>query len=300
MKELHKPVLLAEVLAWLKPREGESYFDMTAGYGGHAREVLKLTRNYKDAVLNDRDERAVSVLREKDWILKQVQDDSYKPEIMHGDFYSTASSLVECNRTFDLILGDFGVSSPQLDEKLRGFSYIFDAPLDMRMDVRQKLSARTIVNEWSEREIAEILEKYGELSGGLARGVARAITSARPVETTGRLAEVVRDRMGRAWTHPEARVFQAVRIAVNGELEQIEKVLPLIPKLLRPGGRVALISFHSLEDRLVKGFLAEAASYGEDSELRILTKKPVVAGNVEVENNPRARSAKLRVAEKLQ
>ena len=292
MKELHKPVLLAEVLAWLKPREGESYFDMTAGYGGHAREVLKLTRNYKDAVLNDRDERAVSVLRSR--------FDNTGAEIRHGDFYSTASSLVECNRTFDLILGDFGVSSPQLDEKLRGFSYIFDAPLDMRMDVRQKLSARTIVNEWSEREIAEILEKYGELSGGLARGVARAITSARPVETTGRLAEVVRDRMGRAWTHPEARVFQAVRIAVNGELEQIEKVLPLIPKLLRPGGRVALISFHSLEDRLVKGFLAEAASYGEDSELRILTKKPVVAGNVEVENNPRARSAKLRVAEKLQ
>lgn len=288
MKKLHEPVMLDEVLAWLEPKPGESYLDMTAGYGGHAGKVLEMTRNYKDAVLNDRDENAISALR------SQFLETG--AEILQGDFYGSALSMVECERKFDLILADFGVSSPQLDEGERGFSYVFDAPLDMRMDVGQKLNARVIVNEWSERRIAEVLEKYGELGDGQARGVARAIAGARPIETTGELAGLVQARMGRAWKRPEAKVFQAIRIAVNDELGQIENVLPLLPKLLNPGGRVAIISFHSLEDRLVKRYFAEASAYGEESELRVLTKKPVVAGNVEIGNNPRARSAKLRVA----
>ena len=287
-KKLHQPVLLNEVLACLKPRRGESYFDMTAGYGGHAERVLEMTRNYKDAVLCDRDEDAVAALRNKFGGLGA--------DIVQGDFYNTALSLVESGTRFDLILGDFGVSSPQLDEAGRGFSYVFDGPLDMRMDRRQGLDALAIVNRWSERRLAEILETYGEISTGLAKSVARGIVHARPVRTTGELAGVVQARMGRAWKHPEAKVFQAVRIAVNDELGQIEGVLPLIPKLLKPGGRVAMISFHSLEDRLVKEYLREASGYGQESELRILTKKPVVAGKMELGNNPRARSAKMRVA----
>jgi 16S rRNA (cytosine1402-N4)-methyltransferase len=288
MKELHRPVMANEVLAVLEPEPGESYFDMTAGYGGHAEKVLEMTRNYKDAVLNDRDENAVSVLRSR--------FGGTGTEIRHGDFYSSALSMVESGKKFDLILADFGVSSPQLDVAKRGFSYASEGPLDMRMDVRQKLSAATVVNEWSESRLADVLARYGEVPAGQAKAIARAIVTARPVLGTGQLAEVVRAKMGRAWTRPEAKVFQAIRIAVNDELGQIEGVLPLLPKLLRTGGRVAIISFHSLEDRLVKEYFAEKASYGEESELRILTKKPVVAGGDEIDNNPRARSAKLRGA----
>ncbi len=287
MKELHRPVLLGEVLAGLAPKQGESYFDMTAGYGGHARRVLEMTRNYKEAVLNDRDESAVAAL--------QSQFGGTGAVIMHGDFYSSALSLVESGKTFDMIMADFGVSSPQLDRSERGFSYANDGELDMRMDRAQKLDARTIVNEWGERKIAEILVRYGELGEGQAAQVARAIAGARPLRTTGELAEVVRAKMGRAWTHPEARVFQAIRIAVNDELGQIEKTLPLLPKLLKPGGRVAIISFHSLEDRMVKQYLREVGSYGEESEMREVGKVRVAA-KMEIGNNPRARSAKLRVA----
>ena len=288
MKKLHEPVLLQEVLAWLKPARGESYFDMTAGYGGHAGKVLEMTRNYKDAVLNDRDENAISALRS--------QFVETGAEILQGDFYGSALSMVESGKKFDMVMADFGVSSPQLDNAERGFSYASDAPLDMRMDVSQRLNAGIIVNEWNERRIAEVLEKYGELGAGQAKGVARAIASARPVRTTGELVRVVQAKMGRAWKKPEAKVFQAIRIAVNDELGQIENVLPLIPRLLNPGGRVAIISFHSLEDRLVKRYFAEVSAYGEESELKVLTKKPVVAEQVEIDNNPRARSAKLRVA----
>ena len=288
MKKLHEPVLLEEVLAGLGPGPGESYLDMTAGYGGHAERVLEMTRNYKDAVLIDRDENAIEALREK--------FGGTKAEIKHGDFYSTALSLVESGKKFDLVLVDLGVSSPQLDEAGRGFSYVFDGPLDMRMDKRQDLSAREIVNEWSERRLAEVLEMYGELGKGQAKMVARAIVGARPLGTTGELAKVVRAKMGRAWTHPEAKVFQAIRIAVNDELALTDKVLPLVPKLLNHGGRVAIIAFHSLEDRLVKDFYREMSAYGEESELVVLTKKPVVAGKMEVGRNTRARSAKLRVA----
>jgi 16S rRNA (cytosine1402-N4)-methyltransferase len=290
MKKQHLPVLIDEVLTWLAPKPGESYFDMTAGYGGHAEKVLEMTRNYKDTVLNDRDENAISVLRS--------QFAGTGTEIWQGDFYGSALSMIESGKTFDLILADFGVSSPQLDNAERGFSYMHDAPLDMRMDPEKCFDARKIVNDWNERRMAEVLVAYGELGDGQAKGVARAIVGARPIETTGQLAEVVQKKMGRAWTHPEAKVFQAIRRAVNDELSQIEKVLPLLPKLLNPGGRVAIISFHSLEDRLVKRYFAEASSYGEESELRVLTKKPVVAANMEIGNNPRARSAKLRVAER--
>ena len=288
MKKLHEPVLIDEVLAGLDPKPGESYFDMTAGYGGHAEKVLEMTRNYKDAVLNDRDENAVNALREK--------FGGEKAEVLKGDFYNTALSLIERGKKFDLILADLGVSSPQLDRRERGFSYLSDGPLDMRMDGRQELSASVIVNRWGEGRLAEILERYGELKAGQAKMVARAIVHGRPMETTGELASIAKAKMGKAWTHPEAKVFQAIRMAVNDELGQIEKMLPLVPKLLKSGGRVGIIAFHSLEDRLVKEYLREASEYGEESELRVLTRKPVIAGKMEIGNNPRARSAKLRVA----
>lgn len=289
MEKLHQPVLLKEVLAALQPQPGESYLDLTAGYAGHAEKILDVTQSYKLAVLVDRDEFAMEHLRLK-FASKPV-------ELVKSDFYSAARQFLECERTFDMILADFGVSSPQLDLAERGFSFIHDGPLDMRMDQSQNLTAATVVNKWGKRELEEILVKYGEVSNGLAAKYARVIVQGRPWQSTGQLAAAIGTKhYGK--THPATRVFQAVRIAVNDELRLIEKTLPLIPKLLKPGGRVALITFHSLEDRLVKQYFKQASSYGEESELRLINKKPIAAEKSEVVINPRARSAKLRAAKK--
>lgn len=287
MEEHHKPVLLSEVLQVLEPRAGESYLDLTAGYAGHASAILDVTRNYKDSCLVDRDDYAVSILKEK-----YAERESI--EILHMDFYNAALQLLQCGKTFDLILADFGVSSPQLDQATRGFSFSHDGPLDMRMDRRQKLSAADIVNRYPERELVEIFEKYGEMSPGSSRKVAREIVFKRRTkrfETTSELAEIVN-------REKRAQVFQAIRIVVNDELSIIERTLPIIPKLLKPGGRVAIITFHSLEDRLVKDYFKEVSSLGEESELKIINKKPIVAESLELVSNPRARSAKLRAARK--
>ena len=288
MEELHKPVLLSEVLEVLKPSRGESYLDLTAGYGGHASEVLDLTRNYKESVLIDRDSFATEYLRGK-----------YKSEpveIVKGDFYSSVLKMIECGKTFDMILADFGVSSPQLDRNERGFAFSHDGPLDMRMDREQELTAERVVNHYPEGKLAEIFEKYGEERPGNAKRLAREIVHARPFKTTGELADFIKAKSKYSKMHPATRIFQAIRIEVNDELGLIERTLPLIPKVLKPGGRVALITFHSLEDRLVKQYFKEASSYGEESELEILTKTPIVAGDMELLSNPRSRSAKLRAA----
>ncbi|MBR3320289.1 16S rRNA (cytosine(1402)-N(4))-methyltransferase RsmH [Candidatus Saccharibacteria bacterium] len=292
MEELHKPVLISEVLGVLSPKLGESYLDLTAGYGGHASEVLDLTRNYKDSVLIDRDAFAVEYLR------KKYQKNGEFPEIVNGDFYGSVLKEVECGKTFDLILADFGVSSPQLDMKERGFSFRESGPLDMRMDKSQKLTAEEIVNHYPETKLAEIFEKYGEERPGNARRLAREIVHARPFRTTLELADFIKQKSRYSKIHPATRIFQAIRIVVNDELGQIEKTLPLIPKALKPGGRVAIITFHSLEDRLVKQYFKEASSFGEESELSIINKTPIVASAVELLSNPRARSAKLRAARK--
>jgi 16S rRNA (cytosine1402-N4)-methyltransferase len=217
---------------------------------------------------------------------------------MQDDFYNTALHLVESGKSFDMILADFGVSSPQLDQGERGFSFSKEARLDMRMDESQDLDAWTIVNRWSERKLAEIFEKYAEERRGRAELLAREICMHRPINTTTELADLIKSKSPRTHTHPATRIFQAIRIVVNDELSIIEQTLPLLPKLLNPGGRLAIISFHSLEDRLVKDFMKDESSKGIESTLTILTKKPVVADENEVANNPRARSAKLRVAEK--
>lgn len=287
MKEFHVPVLLSEVLAGLHPERGQSYLDLTAGYGGHARVILDVTQNYKNSVLVDRDKFAIEQLHRE-----------FPPEldIRHQDFCSAMLQLLSCGNTFDLILADFGVSSPQLDMESRGFSYHQDGPLDMRMDQNQTLTAAKLVNTLSKSELADLLVRFGEISPNRARMLASAIVQNRPLTTTRQLAELILSKSRSSRTHPAAPVFQALRIAVNGELDQIEQALPLLPKLLNPNGRVALITFHSLEDRLVKQYFKQASSLGEESPLTILTKKPIVAGAVELVNNPRARSAKLRVA----
>ncbi|MBQ2659427.1 16S rRNA (cytosine(1402)-N(4))-methyltransferase RsmH [Candidatus Saccharibacteria bacterium] len=286
MEKLHIPVLWKEVLASLAPKPGETYLDLTAGYGGHAKSILDVTQTYKDSVLVDRDEFAAEYLKSK------FKDTT----IINQDFYSSVLQLLECGRTFDLILADFGVSSPQLDFSERGFSFKDDGPLDMRMDRRQSLKASDIVNSWSEHNLAEIFVKYGEETPGHAKLLAREIVHHRPINSTKELANLIAQKSKYSRTHPATRVFQAIRIVVNGELEQIEKTLPLLPALLNKNGRLAIITFHSLEDRLVKDYFKEASSHGEESTLTLTTKKPIVADTDELVINPRARSAKLRVA----
>ena len=288
MEKLHTPVLLSEVLAGLDPKPGESYLDLTAGYGGHASEILDVTQQFKDSYLIDRDEFAIKYLKSK--FPSSIN-------LINNDFYSAVLQLFECGKTFDMILADFGVSSPQLDMEERGFSFRYDAPLDMRMDQRQKLTAYDVVNKTSERELIDIFKKYGEIPDGRAHAFARVIVHHRPIRSTLELAELIRVRVhGYSRIHPATQVFQAIRIVVNSELEQIEKTLPLLPKLLNKNGRLGIITFHSLEDRLVKEFMREASSHGEESELSIINKKPITAENVELVINPRARSAKLRLA----
>lgn len=285
-------MLLSEVLDGLNPQSGESYLDLTAGYGGHAREILDVTQQYNDSFLVDRDEFAINYLKDK---FEQIPSD----HLMNMDFYNAVLQLVECGKTFDMILADFGVSSPQLDMEERGFSFRHDAPLDMRMDRRQKLTAEDVVNKTSERELVDIFKKYGEIPDGRAHAFARVIVSHRPIKNTLELAELIRVRVhGYSRVHPATQVFQAIRIVVNSELEQIEKTLPLLPSLLKKNGRLAIITFHSLEDRLVKNFFKEASSYGEESSLSVLTKKPIIAESNELAINPRARSAKLRIAKR--
>ena len=287
---MHEPVLLQEVIAAMNPTSGERYLDATAGYGGHAREILAHTNNFSESVLVDRDKAAVDHL--------MAEFATTRVKIVRNDFYSAAEDLVAAGQQFDLILADLGVSSLHLDKASRGFSFAAIGPLDMRMDQRQTLTAETVVNEWSAESLEQILRNYGEEPK--ARRIAKAIVAHRPIATTSELANIVARTTGR-WTgkHPATRTFQAIRIAVNDELRLLERVMPLWVAILRPGGRLGIISFHSLEDRLVKRFFLEHGGDRFDASLSIVTKQPVVAGSQESAINPRSRSAKLRVAAKI-
>lgn len=287
---VHTPVLLDETLKWLNPIQGENYLDLTAGYGGHASKILDKTGNYADSVLVDRD----------DFAIQNLQSFAEKGiRLLHTDFVTASRQLVEEGKQFSIILVDLGVSSPQLDRSERGFSFTNSGPLDMRMDERQEKSAETLVNKASGEELTRIITKYGEEPIGFARRIAEAIVKRRPLHTTEELASLIKEQYRGKWkkVHPATRTFQALRIAVNDELGQVESMLPLLPKLLKPGGRVGIISFHSLEDRLVKQYFNEHANAGYEAELDILTKKPL-AGDIYDVHNPRSRSAKLRVAVK--
>lgn len=284
----HVPVLLAEVLHYLNPKAGDSYLDLTAGYGGHSSAVLERTGSPSSAILVDRDSNAVTVLKHR--FGKSV-------EVRHDDFAHATQQLVTEGKRFDLILADLGISSPHIDQAHRGFSLSQDGPLDMRMDQDQELTAERIVNTYPETQLAQILTMYGEEPK--ARQVAHAIVQARPITTTAELASIVaRQWPGHSKVHPATRTFQAIRIAVNNELDQLKHSLPLWINLLQPGGRLCIISFQSLEDRIVKQILADHAGDRYDADLRLLTKRPITAGHPELVHNPRARSAKLRAAVK--
>ena len=287
---LHIPVLLEATLDTLRPMEGESYLDLTAGYGGHASRILDMTCNYKEAVLVDRDDYAIKRL-------KSLSDKGVR--LIHADFVTATKQLINEGQKFDMVLVDLGVSSPQLDQFERGFSFTNSGPLDMRMDRRQEISAKTLVNTASVEELTRIISQYGEEPIGLAKTISTAIVVNRPLSQTGELAELIKNVYRGKWKkiHPATRTFQAIRIAVNDELRQIEDLLPLLPNLLRPGGRVGIISFHSLEDRLVKHYLKDQFDNGLEAELLPVTKKPI-AGSIYDVHNPRSRSSKLRVAVK--
>ena len=287
-KIVHQPVLLREVIGFLHPRGGESYLDLTAGMGGHAAAILELTQASKRALLIDRDPEAVKILRKK---FKDV-------DILQTDFLSASQRQAEQGKRFDMILADLGVSSLHFNDALRGFSFMRPGPLDMRMDSSQHLTAGEIVNNWGEQKLADLLKTYGQERR--SRAVAAKIVSRRPIHTTDELAQVVASTYRtRAKVHPATRTFQALRIAVNDELSQISQSLPLMLELLAPGGRLVVISFHSLEDRLVKQSFAEAIGQGYEAEITALTKKPVTAQQTEIVLNPRARSAKLRAVAKI-
>lgn len=284
----HVPVLLEATLQLLAPNLGESYLDLTAGYGGHALKVLSNLGDTSEMTLVDRDENAVVALE---------SSELSSARIIHQDFASAAQTLHDEGKQFDMILIDLGVSSPHLDNAERGFSFQTEAPLDMRMDSRQEVTASKIVNSASKDKLISILKSYGEEPK--AKVIAEAIINARPLQTTLELASIVEEVYGRRGkTHPATRTFQALRIAVNEELRQLEAILNLLPDLLKTGGRAVIISFHSLEDRMVKRAFAEEANKGFEARYKLLTKKPI-SGATEDVLNRRARSAKLRAVIKI-
>ena len=310
MDHTHKPVLLKECLDGLDIRPDGIYVDGTLGRAGHSLEIVKgLTTGRLIAI--DRDKAAL------DAAPARLTGHMDKVTLVRGNFGSLTAILTSLGVDgVDGMLFDLGVSSPQLDDGSRGFSYLQDAPLDMRMDQSAPLTAREVVNGWSQEELKRILWQYGEerYSGPIAAAILRRREEA-PIETTGELAELIRQAMPakarREKQHPAKRSFQAVRIAVNDELGEVERLLEGALDALNAGGRLAVISFHSLEDRLVKtayGAWAKGCTCppdfpvcvcGKKPRAKLVGKRPITASARELEDNPRARSAKLRIAEKL-
>ena len=306
----HKPVLLDECLEALAIRPDGVYLDGTLGRAGHSLEILRRLTAGGRLIGLDRDGTALEAARVR---LAEYAD---RVTLIHSNFSELKEVLSRCGVSgADGMLFDLGVSSPQLDDAERGFSYMHDAPLDMRMDRTAGLTARDVVNGWSYEELRRILFEYGEerYAPAIARAIVRARETA-PVKTTLELVEIIKSAMPpaalREKQHPAKRSFQAIRIAVNGELDALPPMLRAAVDGLNPGGRLAVITFHSLEDRIVKRTLAELARgcvcppefpvcvCGKKPQVRLVTRKPVTAGGAELEENPRARSAKLRVAEK--
>jgi 16S rRNA (cytosine1402-N4)-methyltransferase len=311
MTRPHVPVLAGELIDVLGPQPGEVAVDCTFGAGGHARLVANRIGPTGLLVCIDRDPAAEERFDE---LAAEVP---CQTRFLSMDYADGISLLADEGIAADMVYLDLGVSSMQVDAWERGFSYSYDAPLDMRMDPGQELDARAVVNSWDERRLATIFQRYGEER--YARQIARAIVKRRegsPFETTGELAETIKSavpapaRFGGG--HPAKRVFQAIRIVVNGELESLDRVLPAGWGLLRPGGRMAAISFHSLEDRRVKRFFADRArgcicppdlpvcACGRTPDAELLTRRAVAPGAAEVADNPRASSGKLRAARKLE
>lgn len=286
---VHLPVLSRELIDGLAVRSGGHYLDATVGGGGHSRLILQAGSDVSVTAV-DQDEEAIAAAK--------IELANYGT---HVQFIQTNFAAYQPNNlTFDGIIADLGVSSYQFDAAQRGFSFRHTASLDMRMDRRRSLTAADVINSWSERELADIFFKYGEER--LSRRIARRIVERRPFQTTTDLASAIASSVPRQYRygksrskarqktiHPATRVFQALRIVVNDELTSLETFLNRAPNWLKPGGRIAIISFHSLEDRLVKNALRSSPL------LQVLTKKPIIPQADELEQNPRSRSAKLRI-----
>jgi 16S rRNA (cytosine1402-N4)-methyltransferase len=294
--ERHVPVLWNEAIEYLAVRRGGTYADCTLGFAGHALAIARLLGPQGHLVGFDRDPEALAMAGERlEALGRELGEAMPKFTLHHAEFSRAAEFLAPGE--LDGILADFGVSSMHLDQAHRGFSFMADGPLDMRMNPLGALTAEQVVNQADENELADLIYELGEERR--SRRIARAIVRARPIHTTAQLARVVKAAappMKGERIHPATRTFQALRIRVNAELEEIAALLKSAPALLKPGGRLVLISFHSLEDRLVKDALRE----GREAEVfEVLTRKPVTADEGEVERNPRSRSAKLRAAEKM-
>ena len=307
---IHRPVLLDECIEAMNIRPGGTYLDGTLGRAGHSREIARRLTTGR-LICVDRDQAALDAARERlaPWLDKVT--------LVHSNFDRVDELLDKLSLPgVDGMLFDLGVSSPQLDDGSRGFSYMADAPLDLRMDQGEGLTAAGVVNTWSQEELRQIIARYGEER--YAPQIAGAIVRRRgdkPIETTLELVEAVKSAMPakalREKQHPAKRTFQAIRIAVNDELASVERMLQRAVPRLNPGGRLAVITFHSLEDRIVKTGLAGFAKgctcppdfpvcvCGRTPDIKLVNKKPILPTEREIEENPRARSAKLRIAEKL-
>ena len=292
----HVPVLLEESLNFLNVRAGGVVVDCTLGFGGHSLAIAKRLGATGRLICFDRDEQAMELAKARlAGLAEELGAEMPVVEFVGRPF----SEIVEVvlPGTLDGLLADFGVSSMQLDEAHRGFSFRHEGPLDMRMDTRKGLTAEQVVNQADEEDLANLIYEFGEERR--SRRIARAIVRARPLSTTAELARVisaVAPPIKSEHLHPATKTFQALRIRVNDELGEIQTLLKSAGSLLKPGGRVVMISFHSLEDRLVKDSFRESARLGE---LEMLTKKPVTAAEQEALRNPRSRSAKLRAAERV-
>ena len=311
MEFTHYSVLLEECLEGLDIKPNGIYLDGTLGRAGHSRRIVRQLTEGGRLICVDRDRAALDAAQErlKDWMDRVT--------LVHSNFAAIDEILDGLGLDkIDGMLFDLGVSSPQLDDSSRGFSYMADAPLDMRMDRSEGLTAADVVNDWSQEELRRILLQYGEerYAGLIAAAIVRRRAD-KPIETTLELVDVIKSAMpGKALKekqHPAKRSFQAIRIAVNDELTAVDRMIQAAVPRLKQGGRLAVITFHSLEDRIVKTGLAQFAKgctcppdfpvcvCGKTPDIKLITRKPILPGERELEENPRSRSAKLRIAEKL-
>ncbi len=298
----HVPVLLKEAIDFLAVKRGGTYLDATVGLGGHSYEIAKRLGAPGHLIGFDKDPAALERARVKLAgvetgalaRLAEVQADWPTVTLIHGSFAEVAERVAP--NSLDGLLADLGISSLQLADPARGFSFQAEGPLDMRMNPMSGETAEQVVNHLDERKLADVIYEFGEERR--SRRIARAIVRSRPIRTTKQLVDVISTAarpMKHERIHPATRTFQALRIFVNRELDDLQALLEAAPTVLKPGGRLVLISFHSLEDRIVK----DALRAGKDQYFRVLTKKPLTASEEEIDRNPRSRSAKMRAAEKM-
>jgi 16S rRNA (cytosine1402-N4)-methyltransferase len=298
----HVPVLLKEAIDFLAVKRGGTYLDATVGLGGHSLEIARRLGAPGHLIGFDKDPAALAVALEKlrgtgEGARRSTGDDWPTATLIHGSFAEVGERVAPAS--LDGMMADLGVSSLQLNDPARGFSFQAEGPLDMRMNPMSGETAEQVVNHIDERELADVIYEFGEERR--SRRIARAIVRSRPIRTTKQLVEVI-SAAARSMNqkheriHPATRTFQALRIFVNHELDDLKALLEAAPRVLKPGGRLVVISFHSLEDRIAKDALREGARQGW---YRLLTKKPVTASEEEIDRNPRSRSAKMRAAERV-